>query len=453
MSDKIIFFTNTGQIEHYLFNSISKSSNKTFTGDKGLKRVKDILKKLNNPQNKLKVIHIAGTSGKGSTANFISKILVSLGLKVGLHISPHLLDVRERFQINNRLIRKQKFIKYFNELFHSIEKVGNKYNQLTYFEILTIFSYYVFSREKVDYAVVETGLGGLFDATNVVNSADKMVVLTRIGVDHTNVLGRTIAKIAYQKAMIIKERNIVISTWQKKSARQIIEKIAHINKANLFYLKKNIHYFNPRLKIDKTTFDFKLDDFNLKNIELSMIGLHQVENCSLALAAVLLLVQKDQFICQPNTIRNSLKNISFPGRMEIKKIQDKIVILDGAHNSQKMASLVRTLKEIFPNEEKFNFLIAFKKGKNIPVMVNQITSVANKIVITDFFQENQDMTNFSEEPERVALYLIKNNFGNYRIISNPKKAVDFLMKDKDNIFIITGSLYLISEIYNFVKKL
>jgi len=446
-------FTDTKQIEQYLFDSIPKSSNKTFTGDKGLKRVKDILQKLNNPQNKLKVIHIAGTSGKGSTANFISKILVSLGFKVGLHISPHLLDVRERFQINNRLISKQKFVKYFNELFRLIERVGNKYNQLTYFEILTIFSYYVFFRENVDYAVIETGLGGLYDATNTVNSTNKMVVLTRIGLDHTNILGRTIAKIAYQKAMIIQKKNTVISIWQRRTAREIIEKIVRINKTKLFYLTRNINYFYLQQKIDKTIFDFKFDDFRLKNIKLSMIGLHQVENCSLALAAVLLLAKRDKFICQPDKIRNLLKKVTFRGRMEIKKVQDKIVILDGAHNPQKISSLIKCLKKILPKGKKSNFLIAFKKGKNISGMVNGIISVANKIVITDFFQENQDMINFSEKPERVALHLIKNNFSNYRIISNSKKAVDFLMEDKDKIFIITGSLYLISEIYNFVKKL
>ena len=184
-----------------------------------------------------------------------------------------------------------------------------------------------------------------------------------------------------------------------------------------------------------------------------MIGLHQVENCSLALAAVLLLAKRDKFICQPDKIRNLLKKVTFRGRMEIKKVQDKIVILDGAHNPQKISSLIKCLKKILPKGKKSNFLIAFKKGKNISGMVNGIISVANKIVITDFFQENQDMINFSEKPERVALHLIKNNFSNYRIISNSKKAVDFLMEDKDKIFIITGSLYLISEIYNFVKKL
>ncbi len=446
-----MIFNNTSQIEKYLSKHIPKNPEKNRDG-MGLKKVKIVLEKIGDPQNKLKIIHIAGTSGKGSTANFISKILASLGFKVGLHVSPHLLDVRERFQINNHLINRQKFCKYFNKLHHLMEKVDSGYDKLTYFEILTIFSFYVFSQENVSYAIIETGLGGLYDATNAVTSTNKIVVLTKIGLDHTTILGKTIAKIAYQKAMIIQNRNTVISIWQRKSAEQIIEKIIRKKEAKLFYVKKKVNYFNLQQKIDKTIFNFRFSDFYLKNIELSIIGLHQVENCSLALVTILLLAKRDKFICQPSKIRNSLKKIAFPGRMEFKKIQDKVIILDGAHNPQKLSSLVKCLKAIFPDGKRFNFLIAFKKGKNIYSMVNQIKPIAKTVVITNFYQINQDMINASEEPARVASYFKKNNFNNYRIIPNPKKAVDFLIKDKDNIFIITGSLYLISETYSIIKN-
>ena len=441
-----MYFKDTLQIEKFLLKHISKNPQKIFRGKTGLNELKTILEKIGDPQNKIKIIHIAGTSGKGSTANFISQILSFFGFKVGLHVSPHLLDVRERFQINNGLIRKQKFCQYFNEWIMLMEKI-DKYNRLTYFEILTIFSFYIFFREGVDYAVIETGLGGLYDATNTVSSTNKMVVLTRIGLDHTNILGNTIAKIAYQKAMIIQNKNIVISLWQKSSARQIIEKIVHRNKASLFYIKKNVNYSILQQKIDKTIFDFKFDNYYLKNIKLSMIGLHQVENCSLALTTVLLLAKRDHFVCQLAKIKNLLENVNFPGRMEIRKIRGKTVILDGAHNPQKISSLIETLKAVFRDDKKFNFLIAFKNGKDFPSMINKIIPIADKIIVTTFFQDNQDMLNFSVSPLKIGSYLKKSGFKNYRTISDPREAVKYLIKNSSKPIVVTGSLYLISELY------
>lgn len=445
-----MIFKNTFQIEKYLFAHIAKDQKKLFSGQEGILKVKSVLQELDNPQDQLKIIHIAGTSGKGSTAFLISKMLFEAGFKVGLHISPHLLDVRERFQVNNRLISQEKFLKYFNEIFSIIEKRDiQSSTRLSYFEILTIFSFYVFFREKVDYAIIETGLGGLYDATNTIN-AGKLVVLTKLGLDHTNILGKTIAKIAYQKAMIVQDRNIVISCWQDKPARKIIEKIVRVKRARLFYVLEHLDYFNIKLTPTLTSFDWKFQDFTLQNIKMAMLGRNQAENCALALAAVANLSLRDHFSFESGKIRKSLSSARFPGRLELKKIRGKIVILDGAHNPQKMASFLANLNEIFPNG-KFNFLIGFKKGKAISAMLHQIIPLSCSITLTSFFQGAQDMPNFSETAKKLKLSLKKMGFNRCQAVPKPKAAFEAVMA-KEGITIVTGSLYLIAEIYPTIIK-
>lgn len=189
---------NFKQAEEFLASHIPKTTSTIFPGEVGLNRAKDFLHLLGDPQEKLKIIHVAGTSGKGSTCYLISSLLESQGFKVGLHQSPHLTDVTERFQINNQNISKEDFVDYLNKIIPAIEKIKH----ITYFEILVGLAFYIFNDKKVDYAVMETGLGGWYDGTNVVSRPDKLSVITKIGLDHTAILGETIEKIALQKAMI-----------------------------------------------------------------------------------------------------------------------------------------------------------------------------------------------------------------------------------------------------------
>jgi len=181
------------QAEELLSQHIPKTSTQTFPGKLGLNRAKYFLKLLGNPQEKLKIIHIAGTSGKGSTCYLISSLLTSQGFKVGLHQSPHLTDVTERFQIDGKIISQKEFVFYLNKVIPVINMVGKTFHgSLTYFEILVGLAYLIFYEKKIDYAVIETGLGGKYDGTNVVARPDKLSVLTKIGLDHTNILGKTI---------------------------------------------------------------------------------------------------------------------------------------------------------------------------------------------------------------------------------------------------------------------
>lgn len=408
----------------YLYSYIPKNQTQTYPGDLGLDRTKKFLKLLDNPQDKIKVIHLAGTSGKGSTAYLISLLLTNMGFKTGLALSPHLVDIRERVQINNALISKEQFVNYLNELVPAIEQV-----KPTYFEILTVLAFYIFFKEKVDYAVIETGLGGLYDATNTVNSPDKVAVLTKIGLDHTAILGDTLEKIAIQKAGIVHPGNMVISVEQEPEAQEVIQKF------NPIWVSKGQDFNDVQVTEEVTTFTFHSDP-----VTLGMLGEHQAENASLALTVV-------ELVTKSKPDYGVLKKANFPGRLEIKHLNGKKVIIDGAHNPQKMSSFLSSVKQIFPGK-KFNFLVAFKTGKDYVEMLKLIKPLANKIFVTNFFITNQDLIHLSQPLEDVKETLEELNM-EYELIEDNKQALEKALAEKENL-IITGSLYLLAEVYPHV---
>jgi len=407
-----------------LFTFIPKQNSDIFPGQFGLKRTSKLLSLLGNPQNKLVIIHIAGTSGKGSTAYLTSLVLSELGFKTGLHLSPHLLDIRERCQINNKLLSEIKFVKYFNEIMPFVNQMKKtKYGLPTYFEVLVGLAFYIFYKERVNYAIIETGLGGTYDGTNVVKNKNKIVILTKIGKDHTKVLGTTIKEISLQKTGIIQHGNIVISAKQKSNAKKVIEKSCVNNDAKLYYVDK------------------------IKSIKLSLRGSYQKENCALALKAVSLLSEREGFIIDKEKIKKILLKARFRGRFDIIKIGNSTVILDGAHNPQKMSAFTSSLKSLYPHK-KFHFLVAFKSKKDYKTMLNYIIPIAEKITITNFFIENQDIVHFSEESVEIIAYLNKSKYKNYNVIKNAKNALKFCLNYNHDLLVITGSLYLLSEIYH-----
>lgn len=416
---------NFTQAEKYLNLFIRQGRRQIFIGKKGLDKMKYFLSFLDSPQNKLKIIHIAGTAGKGSTCYLISRLLASQGFKVGLHLSPHLTDVRERFQINNKIISKKEFIFHLNKIIPAVDKVKtSKYGSLSYFEILVGLAFYIFWQKKVDYAVIETGLGGLYDATNIVDRQDKVAVLTKIGFDHMEILGKTIEEIAYQKAMIIKKENLAVSTIQDKKAEVVIKKAAEKSGSKLIFINKHFKY------------------------HLNLIGEYQKENASLALKTVELIAKKDGFALDEKKIKKVFQTAYFMGRFDIKKIKNKTVVLDGAHNQPKMLAFTKALKKRY-HKQKFHFLIAFKKGKDYENMLRYIVPLALTVTITSFIIDSQDLIHLSEKPEIIKKQLLNLNFKRCKIINKPAQAFKDVLK-KQGIVVITGSMYLLGEIYKFI---
>jgi dihydrofolate synthase/folylpolyglutamate synthase len=423
----------------------------TFHTPVGLARQEHILELLGNPQNKLKVIHIAGTSGKGSVASYISQILQAQGFKVGLTVSPHLLDVRERVQVNNQTIAQDKFNQYFSEIEPAL--VETQHSQLgkpTYFEVLMALAFYTFTKEKVDYAVIETGMGGFLDGSNTVNRQDKVAVITKIGFDHTKFLGNTLSLIAKQKAGIIQPQNVTFTIAQKPIVEKVITDYAEKQNSRVSFIRAKANYVQVREGKVGLRYNFNNEINSYKALEINSLANYQVENSALALSVCLYLCQRDKWSLSEDILRKTLLKFSFAGRMSIKKMQtkegfEKLLILDGAHNPQKMKGFISSLKNV-ANVEQFAFVIAIKKGKDYKKMLKYITPFAKKIFIARFELVELDAVQIAELPEVIAENLIELDYTNYQIIEDPIQAIDLALQNFPGC-IATGSLYLMSEIY------
>ena len=415
---------------NYLNSRIESKINTGYMAGIGLDRVKYTLGKLGNPQEKLKVIHIAGTSGKGSTASYISRILQVHNFKTGLTVSPHIEDVRERIQIDNKPISKDKFKLYFNKLLSNLEK--SEFETLSYFEILIILTYYIFNEEKVDYAVIETGLGGTYDATNCIKNPNKLCVIPRIGKDHTKILGNTLTEIASNKAGIINQNQYVIFLNSDKNSTAEILKKTNLTKSDFKIIEKNVNENAELLKDIAEKFD---------------LAYYQLENLNLATYVTKYLAIRDNFNITNQKISNALKISDLKGRFQKFYLKDKLIILDGAHNPQKMKALVDSLTKKYQNK-KFDFIIGIKTGKDFAGILKYVVSVAGSINLTTFKILDQDLHTDSVELDSLEKELLKQNYkGKINKNSDVNKLLVELLKTKNkNIIVVTGSLYLLSKV-------
>jgi dihydrofolate synthase / folylpolyglutamate synthase len=387
------------------YDAVDYLYNKGFFKTKlGLKRVKELAKKVDNPHNKIKTIHIAGTNGKGSTTAFISQILIEQGYKVGVYTSPHLVDFRERFKINNKLISKKKFLNIF-------KKIKPFITNETFFEIITIMAFIFFAEEKVDFAIIEVGLGGRLDATNIIKPL--ISVITNISIDHTYYLGNTVEKIAYEKAGITK-KGVDVIIEEKNIGLNIIEKTCKIKKSNLI----------------------KSNPINFNKYQLGLKGEFQKNNAKLAYYTIKQLQKK--YLISKKAIVNGLKNAKWPGRFEFI---EKNLLFDCAHNKGGAKTLIKELKKI--NYKEITFIIGIMKDKDIKSMCNEFNKLAKNVIITKTKYER------SEKPENIIKYF-KNK--NVIIEKNIKNTIPIAKKiSKNNLIVVTGSIYLIGEIMKSYK--
>ena len=503
----------------------------------GLERIEYLLKLLGNPQKKFKSILVGGTSGKGSTAYYIAKLLEFSensensenqktqntqktqrirksdksvnqririsdtparrpsdllihrntesseysGLKIGLHLSPHLVDMRERMQIleSQKLkVKSEKsekteeisvgdLIKLINQIRPVVEKIKRANPDLipSYFEILVAASFLYFAREKVDWAVVEVGLGGRLDATNILQP--EAVVITNVGLDHTEILGKTIEKIAYEKAGIIKTisnikyqisnrkrknkeiKSVLVVTGARGKGLKVIEKVAKAKKARLITV-------NPQLKITGLKSDIKDHLIIYKDIERDI--LNSVASCNflLSLIAVLTLGLKPT-----KEAIWKVSNLAFPGRFELI---DSNVILDGAHNADKIKYLIKMIKSYTNysnNQSEIVLVIGFKKGKSWKKMVGLLMKniPVKKVIATQFYAVTDtgpprlasgEADRFSAvEPEEIGQYVESKWKVKVESSENSQQAVFEALNanslDANQLILVTGSLYLVGE--------
>ena len=398
----------------------------------GLDRIKNILAEMGNPNLKLTGIHVAGTNGKGSTSAMCEAMALAHALSTGLNTSPHLVDYRERIRVDGKDISFPHLVQTYQEWGDMFEK-----NEASFFEITTALAFKYFQQRKVDLAIMEVGLGGRLDGTNPF--ASTVSIINSISMDHPKSLGDTIEKIAFEKAGIIKAHTPVVIGKIKKSAAEVIKKVAAEKSAPLLEYGKDFEISNLRLDEKGTTFDYHAPNLDLADVTINLLGEHQAYNCAVAITAFHIYMQRTGRTWKEEKLRSGLNRVNWPGRMQILQ-KNPTVIIDGAHNEEGVDALMNNIHKIFPNK-KIHFVLAILRDKNLEKIIKQICEVSYKLYIS----KNQS-TRAAEIEEQAELAI--SNGTDPIIIPDVVEATKLALSQaqKDELVFISGSLYTISEI-------
>ena len=321
-----------------------------------------LLELLGNPQDKLKIIHVAGTNGKGSVCSFIANSLHAQGYKVGLYTSPYLEKFTERIRINGENIPEEDVARIVTLMREKIEQmVKEGFSYPTEFEIETAMAFYYYWEQGVDYVALEVGLGGRYDATNVIKDSLASVIVS-LSLDHIGILGDTLGKIAYEKAGIIKPNGLTISYKQKEEAAEVIKDVC--KEQNSEYIEVDFDSINVKKSdVSSQMFDCTIDGEKFEDMEIQLIGDHQVNNAVLALTVLKAIRDKRGVELSNEAIKKGFHDTKWPGRIE--KIKDNpVFIIDGAHNEDGARSLTNALEKNFKGK-KLTFLIGMLADKHI----------------------------------------------------------------------------------------
>ena len=413
-----------------------------FGSNYGLERTERILEILGNPHKKIKCIHIAGTNGKGSTTSIINSILIEEGFKVGMYTSPFLEEFEERIQINKENIKKEDLAISVETVKEAVDKVIEEgYSHPTEFEIITCVMFEYFYKNKVDYAVIEVGLGGRLDSTNVVSPI--LTVITSIGLDHTNLLGNTIEEIAREKGGIIKNNVPLILYPQKESVKKEILKIAKeknskvyiVNEKNFKLISINKEKFYQNIEVKGLKKDYKL--------KLRLLGEHQVLNCNVAINAVEVLSKIEDF--NINNIEKGVFNAKWIGRLEVLR-ENPLIVIDGAHNIQGIKMLKKNILEYFDYDDMY-LLIGILSDKQVDDMIKEIVPLSKKVIALTPHSDRAELA--SELREHIKM-VNKNvlSFEDY------KEGLEEILKDakENDLILVTGSLYMIGDMRKIINN-
>lgn len=415
----------------------------------GLERTEKLLELLGNPHKKLKCIHIAGTNGKGSTTAIITQILIEAGYKVGMYTSPYIEDFEERIQINRKNIPKDDLVKIINKVSVAVNEVIKLgYSHPTQFEIITCGMFLYFYNQNVDYAVIEVGLGGRLDSTNVITPL--LSIITSISYDHMEILGNTLSEIAYEKAGIIKDNVPVVLYPQKIEAQKVIEQIAINKNSKIIKVNKNCvnyietHSINDngqKLLLQKIKITTSNNSYSL---EFALLGKHQLLNCATAVYAAEELIKLGIKINKTHIV-NGIKNVKWPARMEIIKSYPWIV-LDGAHNIDGITKLTQSIPFYF-KYNKLILILGILKDKKVDDMVKEIVPMAQKVITVT---PNSNRAETCTELKKI----VKKYNSNCEAILDYKEAFNkaFSCCNKDDLLLICGSLYMVGDMRKIIKE-
>ncbi|HJQ08159.1 MAG TPA: Mur ligase family protein [Candidatus Saccharimonadales bacterium] len=387
-----------------------------------LERMRRLMEYLGNPQDTLKVIHVAGTSGKTSTAYYAAALLQAAGKTTGLTVSPHVDEINERIQIGLVPLGEKAFCKALSEFLPIIFASGIT---PTYFELMVAMAYWQFARHHVEYAVVEVGMGGLLDSTNVIARKDKVCVITDIGYDHTAVLGKTLKQIAAQKAGIVQLHNSVFCYRQGKEVMDCVQQVVQQKQADLHIVEPAP--FHPAAQV---------------------LPLFQQRNFGLALEAVRFTLERDGYGALPGKAIKEAAQVVVPARMELHKIGNKTLVVDVAHNPQKIHTLCKSMHALFAGQPVA--VLAGFLDRDVEEKIRGITCLASHLIITGF--EKGEGPYVSAGPERVAALCRAQGVWDVAVVPDPYTAYRALLGRPEPVLLVVGSFYLLNHLRPIIKK-
>ncbi len=408
-----------------------------------LDTIANILKFLNSPQKNYHIIHVAGTNGKGSTATYIASILQKAGFKTGVYTSPHLSRFNERIMIDGKMISDDHVVRAYA----AVDAVDIGKRKATFFEIATAMAFYHFSQEKVEWAVIETGMGGRFDATNV--ALPQVSVITNLSIEHTEYLGHTIKALAYEKGGIIKPRTPVVTGVSQSSGIKMLRQIANENHARIFEYKTD---FSIRKDSGRQSYTYSGLNHTFRQIQKPLPGDHQKENLSLALAACELVFDQfelydSRYCLDTNLVKSGLSIARWPGRLE-QIMDEPMVIVDGAHNRHAAAVLGKYLHRKIRNQ-CLTMVIGILDDKPYQKMLESLLPLAENIIFT------RAKIDRSLAPEVLKAAAEKICTAPITVIEDVKDAVAHAVSttDKKDAVCIAGSLYVAGEARDYLLDL
>ena len=403
-----------------------------------LRRIERLLERMGNPQYSAKTVHIAGTKGKGSTAVMVESILHQAGYRTGLYTSPHLLSFTERIKSNGQPISENDWARLTQAIMPEVEIVNAEgaFGELTTFEILTAMAYLYFREIGADYQVIEVGLGGRIDATNVVRP--EVCVITSISYDHTDVLGNTLGEIAGEKAGIIKPGAVVLTAPQSPEVMEVIEKVCREKEVRLVKAGSDITW-------QKGEFTEGVQAFKVKGLngeyylQMPLLGEYQMENAAVAVAVVEVLAEKGATEVTKESIINGLSRVSCPGRLQVLRREPWLVV-DEAHNAYSMQKLGEALKEYF-EYGKLTLILGFGWDKEVDGMVAEAAKISDDIILVA-----------SGHPKAVKTEVLKEKFNEYGISARTVESIPTGVKlalaqaGKNDLICAAGSIFVIAEV-------
>jgi len=423
-----------------------------FSDKPGLERLRRLLEQVGNPQDQTKHVHVAGTNGKGSVTAIVAAILTAAGYKTGMYTSPHLQHFSERILVNGRPLDPEDLTRLLEGL-----RMLNEHGRLTSgeslieFEMITALAFMHYASVGCDIVSLEVGLGGRYDATNVIKPP-LAAAISSIGHDHTEILGSTLAEIAREKAGIIKPGTMVVSAVRPPEARAVIAEITAECGATLWQVSAaedehaHITWVRTGSSIGGQCFDLELPGVAYRGLRLGMLGLHQIENAACALGVVHALRQTGR--CVPESaIRDGLARASWPGRFEVLS-RKPYVIIDGAHNPEGAAALASTYRELFP-DRRCVLVMGVLGDKDVGPVVETLGPLARRVIVTKPNHPTRSL-----EPERLAQVVREAGLpADVHVPASHAIRVGLgALEDSEDVLLITGSLYLIGEARTILRR-